>query len=287
MLSQQTPSPCVGICQLDPSADACLGCLRSLAEIGDWAHFSEEERAAVWDLLPERHRRLGFGYTILPRSPAALEAEVQTALADAGKSWSVGAFGAVAEFWRSADEEAEITLAGDGGQVITERGGVRVNIDDGARLFSVAPDTLAVALRQGFVPEPRRGISVLGPDRQALRAEHRGQELYDLGLGQMAAFCLRTADAGLNDLLQRAEGCDVLADMDLMTALREAAPHRVVFTPLARIEVTQDIPDPSGDTPQGPHTHLLPELLAGGHDQDPAWLFPETFVSCLAVFAGD
>ncbi len=286
MLPAETPSPCIGICQLDPAADACLGCLRSLAEIGDWAHFSDVERAAVWQKMPERQRRLGFGYAVLPRSPAALVVELQAALADPGKSWSVGAFGALAEFWRGADEEVEITTTDDGGQVTTARGGIGVNIDAGARLFAVAPDTLALALRQGFVPEPRQGLSALGRDSQALRAEHREQALFDLGLGRLAAFCVRTADAGLSELLCRAEGRDVLSDENLMKALREAAPHRVVFTPLARIEVFQDIPDPEGATPQGPHSHLLPELLAGGHDHDPAWLFPETFVSCLALYAG-
>lgn len=286
MPSPETPSPCLGICQLDAAADACLGCLRSLAEIGDWAQLGEAERAAIWELLPERSRRLGFGYAILPRSPAALVAEMQAALADPGQSWSVGIPGALAEFRRSPDEAAEISLAEDGGQVITARGGIRVTIEAGARLFEVAENTLAVALRQGFVPEPRRGISPLGRDGQALRREHRGQALFDLGLGHMAAFCVRTADAALADLLQRAEGRDLLAEPELMTALREAAPQRVVFTPLARIEVAQDIPQPGGASPPGPHTHLLPELLAGGHDHDPAWLFPETFAACLALYAG-
>jgi hypothetical protein len=260
--------------------------LRSLAEIGDWAHLSEDERAVVWDRLPERQRNLGFGYAILPRSPAALVSELQAALADPGQSWSVGIPGALAEFRRDAAESAEITLADDGGQVITAQGGIRVTIEAGARLFQVAKNTQAVALRQGFGPEPRRGISPLGRDGQALCREHRGQALFDLGLGHMAAFCVRTADADLAALLHRAEGRDVLPEAELMTALREAAPQRVVFTPLARIEVAQQIPDPGGASPQGPHTHLLPELLAGGRAHDPAWFFPETFVSCLALYAG-
>ena len=45
-----------------------------------------------------------------------------------------------------------------------------------------------------------------------------------------------------------------------------ASPHRVVTTPLGRVEVWAPIPPDSGVSPEGPHTHLLPVLLATGRE---------------------
>ncbi|MET3893140.1 putative Fe-S protein YdhL (DUF1289 family) [Bosea sp. OAE506] len=40
-------SPCVKLCQLDPATRHCLGCGRSLDEIGRWSSLSETERRAI------------------------------------------------------------------------------------------------------------------------------------------------------------------------------------------------------------------------------------------------
>ncbi len=40
-------SPCIKLCQLDPATRLCLGCGRSLDEIGRWSHLSEAERRAI------------------------------------------------------------------------------------------------------------------------------------------------------------------------------------------------------------------------------------------------
>lgn len=40
-------SPCVKLCQLDPVTRLCLGCGRSLDEIGRWSSLSEVERLAI------------------------------------------------------------------------------------------------------------------------------------------------------------------------------------------------------------------------------------------------
>lgn len=39
-------SPCVQICELDAD-DICLGCGRSLAEIGDWLTASDSEKLEI------------------------------------------------------------------------------------------------------------------------------------------------------------------------------------------------------------------------------------------------
>ena len=40
-------TPCVQVCIVDGQSGLCLGCFRTLSEIGGWAGFSETERAAL------------------------------------------------------------------------------------------------------------------------------------------------------------------------------------------------------------------------------------------------
>jgi predicted Fe-S protein YdhL (DUF1289 family) len=50
-------SPCIKVCQLDRARQICIGCDRTLDEIGGWAHFSDGERARIMEDLPARRRR--------------------------------------------------------------------------------------------------------------------------------------------------------------------------------------------------------------------------------------
>jgi len=47
-------SPCIKICTYDPETGLCLGCGRTLEEIGAWFSMSDAERRAVMEKLPER-----------------------------------------------------------------------------------------------------------------------------------------------------------------------------------------------------------------------------------------
>lgn len=51
---QAPPSPCSGVCRMDPETQYCLGCLRSLAEIAGWSRFSDEEKRAVLSAISGR-----------------------------------------------------------------------------------------------------------------------------------------------------------------------------------------------------------------------------------------
>lgn len=50
-------TPCIKVCIVDGASSLCLGCYRTLAEIGGWSGLSDEARAAVMATLPERRRR--------------------------------------------------------------------------------------------------------------------------------------------------------------------------------------------------------------------------------------
>lgn len=50
------PSPCIGVCRLDPDRRVCLGCGRTLAEIARWRDASPAERRAILARLAARRR---------------------------------------------------------------------------------------------------------------------------------------------------------------------------------------------------------------------------------------
>ncbi|MGZ5034417.1 MAG: DUF1289 domain-containing protein [Usitatibacter sp.] len=54
-------SPCNKICTLDARGEICIGCFRSLEEIGRWAELSNAQRAKVLAALAERRRRFEDG----------------------------------------------------------------------------------------------------------------------------------------------------------------------------------------------------------------------------------
>jgi predicted Fe-S protein YdhL (DUF1289 family) len=50
-------SPCVRLCTLDPETGICVGCGRTLAEIGKWMRYSDHERREIMEALPGRLAR--------------------------------------------------------------------------------------------------------------------------------------------------------------------------------------------------------------------------------------
>jgi predicted Fe-S protein YdhL (DUF1289 family) len=57
-------SPCIKVCAVDGESGLCLGCFRTLHEIGTWARLDESERQRIMAELPGREsaidpRKLG------------------------------------------------------------------------------------------------------------------------------------------------------------------------------------------------------------------------------------
>src|SRR5262245_66159348 len=111
--------------------------------------------------------------------------------------------------------------------------------------------------------DQRKVLTELGPDREALREQHREATLFDLGLGALQVdVCVRVADADVAAEL-RAHAGRALFDPGnpAMGVILAANPDRVVVSRLGRVEVYQQIPPADGQRPTGPHTHVLPTLL--------------------------
>ena len=215
-------------------------------------------------------------------------------LADPSSSWSCGRFGAVAEFHRDAGEPATVNT--EALSVATTRGALRIDL---------APDAHAVAWEApGSHPDGwthgvafclpravarmggRTVITELGPDRDAVREQDREALLFDLGLGGASfEICVRSADATTVARLRAACGKVFLShDHDLFAEMPQLGPHRVFRSRLGRVEVFQPIPPPDGTSPEGPHTHVLPRLLAQDRDHAATVPVSDEAVAGLSLF---
>jgi predicted Fe-S protein YdhL (DUF1289 family) len=51
-------SPCVKLCVIHPESRTCVGCFRTIDEIGSWSRLTSAERQAVMADLPARAGKL-------------------------------------------------------------------------------------------------------------------------------------------------------------------------------------------------------------------------------------
>lgn len=204
--------------------------------------------------------------------------------------WSIGSFGTIGEFMRDADEPAEIRRGADRIEVVTARGALRVVAGE---LTGVAWDSLskdgeswghALAFCVARPQTTGTVVRALGADGDAVRPEDRGSELFDLGVGcGCVTMAVRTADPALMAALRAAEGRGLLATPGIMGPMLAAQPHRVLLSPAGRIEVFQPIPPADGKSPEGPHTHLLPKLIAKDRPHSANTPIPEGWQSALSM----
>jgi predicted Fe-S protein YdhL (DUF1289 family) len=54
MMETIPPSPCVGICIMDPRTRHCRGCLRTVEEIARWYEANAAEKRAILVMLADR-----------------------------------------------------------------------------------------------------------------------------------------------------------------------------------------------------------------------------------------
>ena len=208
-------------------------------------------------------------------------------LRDGRCGFSVGGLGALAEFH---DGQGSFTPHSDGAMVVrSARGALRIR--PAADINPLAYETLSGtedSWQWGVVllgADPvhamgrRKVLTEIGPDGEAIKRSATTEVLFDLGAGlPHVDYCVRTADDALLALLRRYRGKAVIAERhEVMEAIIDASPTRVALSSVARIEVYQRID--RHQTPSGPHTHLLPDLLKHGRTHSanipvPAGFYP-------------
>lgn len=231
-----------------------------------------------------------------------LEHLLRDHLVDWRSGWSMGTFGAIAEFHQ---DEGETPVIDDSFALTraTRRGAIRIERRKLAEVRAVAYETLSpkrhrwsqgVALclpERRARREARSVLTELGPDDGAIRGIDRTGILFDMGLSlPQCDFCIRTSDPKLLGELRVNLGRSLFDhDNRAMPAILASHPHRVALTNIGRIEVYQKIggPDTGGVSPPGPHTHLLPKLLRTGRTHSANTPIPEGLMPLGALHPGN
>ncbi len=210
-------------------------------------------------------------------------------LTDPQTSWAIGTFGAIAEFHRDAGETVALSPHG----AVTSRGGIRLQLDGAVRPIAWERPSAGDAWMHGIAlclpatngaMSGRTTVTELGPDAAALQEEDREAVLFDLGIGAPHCdVCVRTSDSGVLRSLRAAVGQPVLAT-ELLCEIPAMSPTRVFISRLGRVEVRTRIPLPDGRTPDGPHTHVLPDLLRHGRTHSANVPLPAGVVPGAEIF---
>ena len=215
-------------------------------------------------------------------------------LADHDTTWSLGTFGAIAEFTRDPDEPVALRRGDAVLAAVTARGAIRIEAGAAVRLFASESTTreswnqrVAVCLPEGRCAMNRRTVLIpLGPDIDALRQQDRDSPLFDLGLGALQVdLCVRVGDSSVAAQLMSYAGRPLFdAGNPAMSMILDANPHRVFVSRVGRIEVFQPIPPADGKSPDGPHTHVLPKLLHHRRTHPATEPVPDGFIPCAHLY---
>ena len=215
-------------------------------------------------------------------------------LANCDTQWSVGTFGALAEFTRDRHEAAAIRHSDSDVSAVTSRGGIRISPSPNIRLVASESATrtswnhrVALCLREEDSAMTQRDVlTELGTDTQSLRDCDRDAILFDLGLAaHQIDACVRVSDPAVVADLRACSGRNVFeAGNPAMRVIVSASPHRVFVSRIGRIEVFQPIPPPGGSSPEGPHTHVLPKLLQHRRTHPATEQVPPNFVPCAHFY---
>ncbi len=190
---------------------------------------------------------------------------VSEQLDDRKTGWSIGVFGALAEFHHCESRARRL----DRWTLASALGAIRVMPHPSARLLAYeGPVRNPLGWDQGIVIclpaaaariDPHHTITELGPDDEAIETVNREGILFDLGLGSsLCRFCVRLADPRRVSRMRALQGRKIV-EPAVLEEVRAWNPHRVAMSACGRIEVYQAIG--MQETPVGPHTHLLPKIL--------------------------
>jgi hypothetical protein len=199
-------------------------------------------------------------------------------LTDAGNGWSIGTWGAIGEFQYDAHEPGLVldlaTLS-----VTSPRGALHIGDLRDAELFALVDDTGCT--REIAFCSPR-------PGARRTTIHELDETTFDLGIGAPHVDMmvrLRRDDAETRAALREGMGRPLLAPGNPAgAAIARSSPTRVFASALARLEVHQPIPPPGGRSPEGPHSHLLPQYLREGLAHAPGSPLPAGLYCGLSLY---
>ncbi|WP_336486606.1 DUF6925 family protein [Methylobacterium nigriterrae] len=189
---------------------------------------------------------------------------LQTALADPLTGWTLGTYGALAEFRRAPGEGCTEVASGEPG-LLTARGGIGLKLRPD--LVPVAYETwlggddwshaVALCLPDDACTGPARAqVTELGPDAGSLRRQDRDAVLFDLGFGLAhAVIGVRARTGAALTRLRAWRG----RPAPNLWASGEPSPDLdwVISGPIGRIEVFADAPRDA----DGPRAVVVPRIL--------------------------
>ena len=265
----------------------CLGFGRTGDEIAEWSSACDVRRSAIWAILPERIDALGISITRMPWPPGRIAEFVAESLDQRSGTWALGCYGATAEFICHHDEPCDVSVTGETITAISDRGALQLTIGEHVRALRLRADHPRRGNRTIFLVVVRTRTSLpvattltpLGREEGAIRPECRNDAWFDLGLGRAhLRFCVRASAPELRDKLKQASGLPLSDVLQASAAtIVKHSPARVVESPLGRAEIYTPIPPPGGQSPDGPHTHLVPDQLAWGRATPPGIDLPPVY----------
>jgi hypothetical protein len=199
-------------------------------------------------------------------------------LAEPANGWSVGTWGAIGEFQYDAGEPGlAVDLASL--SVTSPRGALHIGDLGDARLFALVDDDGRT--REFAFCSPRSGS-------RRTTIHELGETTFDLGLGAPHVDMLvrlRADDIATRAALRQGAGRPLLATGNPAgPAIARTSPTRIFVSALARLEVHQPIPPPAGRSPEGPHSHLLPQYLKAGRAHPPGSPLPAGLFCGLSLY---
>lgn len=229
-----------------------------------------------------------------PPQHTDLTAFLAAQLEDCDTHWSLGTFGALAEFCRDGGEPVALAHSDRAVSAVTPRGGIRLEPRPDLRLAASESATreswshrVSLCLPAEACAMNRRAqLTELGPDAEALREQDRAAILFDLGLDLLQVdACVRVSDPEVAAKLRECAARPVFAPGNpAMSFILAASPPRVFMGRIGRVEVYQPIPPPNGKSPEGPHTHVLPKLLQRKRTHAATEPVPDGYVPCAHLY---
>lgn len=199
-------------------------------------------------------------------------------LADAANGWSVGTWGAIGEFQYDPGEP-DLSVDLEALSVTTRRGALYIGPLTDAVPFALIDDVGRT-----------REIAFCSPHERARRTtiHELDDTTFDLGIGAPhidMMVRLRPDDAATRMALRGGVGLPLLAPGNPAGgAIARVSPTRIFTSALARLEVHQPIPASGARSPEGPHSHLLPQYLQEGRVHAPGSPLPAGLYCGLSLY---